>query len=65
MKRYVTPMPKDNVLRDAVLSRQRAIRQPSAKTLLNFIALGMLADSAVPRHSIKTTHKTSGDNSLR
>jgi hypothetical protein len=53
IERYVTsPMPRDGILRNAVASRYGAIRYPSLKIGLDFMALGMPADSAVSRHSI-------------
>ena len=72
-----SPMPRDSIFGNAVLSRYVAIRQPSLKIGLNFMTLGVPADGAVPRHRStfqpvstaerffrQTTHKTSG-NTLR
>jgi hypothetical protein len=52
MERYVPAMPRDGVFRDAIPSRDVAIRQPSPKIVLNFMALGVPAHDAVPRHAI-------------
>jgi hypothetical protein len=65
MERNVPTMPRGGIFRNGVFLRYGATRQPSPKIGLDFLTLGMQANSAVPRHSIKTTHKTSGDNSLR
>jgi hypothetical protein len=79
MERYVSPMPRRGIFRNAVLSRYVAITQPSPKIVLNFAALYVPADGAVPRHAInlpgglkgrelffhQTTNKTSGNNPLR
>jgi hypothetical protein len=53
LERYVTSlMPRDGIFRDAVASRYVAIRHPSLEIGLNFMALGVPADGAGPRHTI-------------
>ena len=81
MQRYVTStMPRDGIFRDAVPSRNVAIRQPSLKIGLNFVAAGVLADVAIPTcdqpssrsqeqnaffaQPARTTTNTSANNSL-
>ena len=71
----MSPVPRDDIFGDVVPSRNVAITQPSSKIGLDFLTLGMPADSAVPRHAInlpsgstaehffrQTTHKTSGNS---
>ena len=52
VERHVSSVPSDGIFREAVPSRDVAIRQPGPKTFFNFVTLGMQADNAVPRHAI-------------
>ena len=52
VERYVPAVPREGIFRDAVPSRYVAIRQPSLKIRLDFMALGVAADGAGPRHAI-------------
>jgi hypothetical protein len=52
MERYVPTMPKGGIFRNGVFLRYGATRQPSLKIGLDFLTLGMQANSAVPRHAI-------------
>jgi hypothetical protein len=64
MERYVSPVPRDDIFGDVVPSRYVAIRQPSLKISLDFLTLGMPADSAVPRHAINLPSRSQRQNAF-
>ena len=61
----MSSVPSDGIFRGVVPSRDVAIRQPGQKIGLPLLTLRVPTDGAVARHSIKTTHKSQGDKSLR